>query len=271
MKKLFDKVIVSSDDDPMYLNFWPIVSKSYQKYFGVKPDLALVTDLPEDHPLLDKLREHGNVHIVKKMKGIPVGNLSKIARFIVAARFDIQVCMIEDIDTIPLQSSFITDRVSQRSEGEILAVGHEVQRNTPHAGKFPISNITSEGKNFKKLFNPLDLNDEDCVNSFIGMRIFDHKEDVKNDPSIFSDESLIRALIEKNSLSHLIKKVDRNVDIHRDWIDRSWWHVDEGKLKSDGYVCCNFLRPFKDNIKHFGAIIEHVYGSQPEENEIFVL
>ena len=262
MKNPFDKVIVSSDDSPMFLNFWPTASKAYQKYFDIKPTLALVTNLPQDHEIIEKAKLYGEVITVKKISGVPVPNLAKIARFLVASQQENYVCMIEDIDTIPLQSSFIMDRVSKRSSGEILAVGHEVLAGTPHEGKFPISNITAEGYNFKALFNPHNLELGACVESLFGMSVFDHKENVLNDPSIFSDESLIRALIEKNSLSHLIKKVDRNVDIHCDWIDRSWWHVDEKKLKSNGYICCNFLRPFKDNIHHFLPIIKHIYGEQ---------
>lgn len=268
---LFDKVIVSSDDRPMFLNFWPVVSKAWQKYFNIKPTLALVSNITEDDPLLIKLREYGDVHVLPKVEGIPIANLAKIARFIVASRMGDQVCMIEDIDTIPLQRKFVEERLSKRKPGNILAVGHEVLANTTHAGKFPISNITSEGYNFKRLFNPNDLSYEEVIKSFIGLNIVDHKEDISNPADSFSDESIIRALITKHDLHSIIQKVERGVNIHSDWIDRSWWNVDENKLKADGYVICNFLRPFKENMQAFIPIIEHVYGYLPKSKELLVL
>ena len=262
--QFFDKVIVSSDESPTFLNFWPIVSKAYQKFFGIKPTLALVSNRSNDENFINSLKEYGEVYTLPVIVGIPIQNLAKVARFIIASQMEDKVCMIEDIDTIPLQSNFIIDRLCKRNPNFILAVGHEVLAKTEHAGKFPISNITSEGYNFKKLFNPNNLGYEDLIQSFVGLKIVDHKEDINNHPSIFSDESLIRGLITKYKLSHLIQKVDRNVNIHQDWIDRSWWKIDEKKLLEGKYVCCNFLRPCKENFHNFIPIINFIYGNLSE-------
>lgn len=270
-QKLFDRIVVSSDDSPTFLNFWPCVSQAWQKFFDAKPTLALVTNRSPDDPLFTKLQKYGDVQTVPYIQGIPTANQAKIARFLVASRMGDEVCMIEDIDTVPLQRMFFEDRLKIREPNRILAVGHEVLANTVDAGKFPISNITTEGRNFKKLFNPNDLNHEELLKSFVGMRVVDHKENVANDASHFSDESMIRGLIHKHNLHHMIQKVNRDVNIHQDWIDRSWWGYDANKLKAGGYVLCNFLRPCRENAHHFIPIYEYLYGYLPKANELFVL
>lgn len=269
--KLFDRIVVSSDDSPTFLNFWPCVSQAWQKFFDVKPTLALVTNRSSDDLLFEKLKRYGDVYPVPYVEGIPVPNQAKIARFLVASKMGDEVCMIEDIDTVPLQSEFFKIRLQQRQPNKILAIGHEVFINTVNAGKFPISNITTEGYNFKKLFNPLDLEHEQLVRSFVGLNVVDHKEDISNHASSFSDESIVRGLIHKHNLHHMIQKVERGVNIHSDWIDRSWWNVDPVKLKGGGYVICNFLRPCRENAQHFIPIYEYLYGYLPKPAELFVL
>lgn len=267
----FDKVIVSSDDSPMFLNFWPIVCQAWKKYFDITPTLAFVSNRDVSDSLVKKLLSFGEVVIVPEIPGIPKANQAKIARFLVASMFDDKVCTIEDIDTIPLETKYIENRLIRRPRNKILAVGREVLENTEHHGKFPISHITAEGSKFKDLFNPESLKYEDAVNLLIGIKIFDLKEDIMNRPENFSDESLVRALIHKNNLQDSIYNVRRDVDPKNDWIDRSWWNIDNEKLSNGGYVCCNFLRPFKENMHQFTPIINHIYENNPNLNELLVL
>jgi hypothetical protein len=221
--------------------------------------------------LFATLQKYGDVCTVPYIQGIPTANQAKIARFLVASKMGDDVCMIEDIDTVPLQRTFFENRLKMREPNRILAVGHEVLANTVDTGKFPISNITTEGRNFKLLFNPNDLSHEELLKSYVGMRVVDHKENIANNPSHFSDESMIRGLIHKHNLHHMVQKVERGADIHRDWVDRSWWGIDENKLKNGGYVLCNFLRPCRENAQHFIPIYEYLYGYLPKPSELFVL
>lgn len=267
----FDKVIVSSDDSPFFLNFWPIVCQSWKKHFGITPTLAFVSSRNDDDNLVKRLRAHGDVVVVPELFDIPRANQAKVARFLVASMFSDQVCTIEDIDTIPLEQMYIESRLSRRPKNKILAVGREVLENTPHHGKFPISHITAEGSKFKELFNPKSLSYIEAVRSFIGTRVFDHKEDIMNDPGSFSDESLVRALIHANNLQDSIFDVRRDVDIKNEWIDRSWWNIDTERLSQGGYISCNFMRPLRENAIFSVPVIEHVYGYLPTEDELFII
>lgn len=268
MKLPFDKVVVSSDDSPVFLNFWPIVCASWKKYFGITPTLAFVSNRDENDHLVRRLKSCGEVVLVPEVENIPRANQAKIARFYVASKLKDQVCLIEDIDTVPLKPDYVLDRLSKRESGKILAIGREIH---VEPGKFPISNVTSEGENFAKLFNPHELGFKEFVESLIGLKVFDRKEDPSNSPDRFSDESLIRALVKINNVEDLMQHIDRNSDPMVDWIDRSWWRIDEERLRNNSYTSCNFIRPFKENAYTALPVIYHIFGGLPVPEELFII
>ncbi len=273
---MFDRIIVSCDDSH-FKDFWVVVAKSWSKYFPDKKiSLAFVTDREENDDLVKRMRNYGEVQLFPVIPEIPTANLAKMARHILAGRYGKEICMIEDIDTIPLQRDFIERITSRREIGKFLFVGREVYDNYDirDKGKFPISNITAESYLFKKIINPLDLNDEDLFNSWKDINFFDHKESINNipDPSGiggFSDESLWRVLLNNSDLGDdNFCFIERDVDIKNDWIDRSWWNIDDNKLYSDGYVICNFKRPFIDNYEFAEPVVRYIFGDSYSREKI---
>ena len=108
--------------------------------------------------------------------------------------------------------------------------------------------------------------------------MYDHKESISNTPDPtgviggFSDESLMRVLINKYSPDKVgIKEIDRGVDVRKEWIDRSWWGIDIGKLRSDGYVCCNFLRPFSAYYQYCEPIVKYIWADDNIKKENVIL
>jgi hypothetical protein len=271
---MFDRVIVSSDDSH-FIDFWPIVCKSWEKYFPkVKISLAFVTDRIEDDDLIKRIKKYGDVHLFPIVGGIPTPNLAKMARHILAGRFGQEICMIEDIDTIPLQQNFVIDRLSKREVGKLLFIGREVYKgNGTDEGKFPISNITGESFLFQKIVNPHNLSDEDLFKSWCGIKVFDHKESIDNIPDLsgwkgFSDESLWRVLLHNHGLDEeQYCFIERGVDIHKYWIDRSWWVIEQNMLVNDKYVLCNFLRPFGDNYHLIEPIVKYIFNDDGVKKE----
>lgn len=275
---MFDRIIVSCDDSH-FKDFWILVSKAWNKYFPSKKiSLAFVTDRNDSDELVIKMRNYGEVHLFPVIPGIPSANLAKMARHILAGRYGNEICMIEDIDTIPLQKNFVERITSNREIGKFLFVGREVYNDYDirDRGKFPISNITGESYLFKKIVNPNNLNDIDLFNSWKDVNIFDHKESISNIPDLtgnggFSDESLWRVLLYNSGLNDdNFCFVRRDVDIKNDWIDRSWWNINENKLKSDGYVICNFIRPFIDNYQLAEPVVKYIFGDDYTKEKVIL-
>jgi hypothetical protein len=255
----FDKVIVSSNEDENFLHFLPIVSAAWRKFFPkVKLEVAFVTNRPSWDPLIVAMQEYARVKTFPDLSGYPSANLAKVSRFCLASNTG-GVCMIEDIDTVPLQRQYFLKRAKSREKGKLLAVGAEVLKGTEHEGKFPISTMTAESDVFKELINPKNLSFPDLLSTWKNIRIFDHKENILNSASSFSDESLMRALIYRwDKESNKVHHVDRDVDIHTDWIDRSWWTIDEDRLYDGEYITCNFLRPLNHNMQLIMPVIEYI-------------
>lgn len=264
----FDCIVLSVDDyTEKFIHFVPIVVAAYRKFFPSKQiHLALLTDNFDDVKF-DYLKSLPvNITPLKPAIGIPIGNQAKVARFFLASTLGTQVCMIDDIDTIPLQTDFIDRITKQREARTILAVGREVFQGTPNEGKFPISNITARSFVFQKFINPENItNFAQFIYSLPISPYIDGKENISNPESNFSDESLVRSHLKHFIPEKNITHVKRDVDQFNDWIDRSYWKIDIEKLFAGKYVICNFKRPFKENSADAVPVIDYIFGEVPQK------
>ena len=124
-----------------------------------------------------------------------------------------------------------------------------------------MSFITSESRTFHRALRPDNmLGLDQYIEQFRGLRIFDHKEDPFNPPDQFSDESWIRAVMHKNNFTNIYKQA-RNVDIHKQWLDRSWWPSKDDmqrKLQDGTYIESNMLRPMHQHIDQMYPLLQYV-------------
>jgi hypothetical protein len=64
----------------------------------------------------------------------------------------------------------------------------------------------------------------------------------------FSDEHLLRRLIQQEGLEPKLNHVARNLNIEQAWVDRSWWPTrDALRENADVIEAVNFPRPFLEN------------------------
>jgi len=266
---VFDRIILSSNEDKRFTQFIPLVSFAWKKFFpDVKITLAFISDKDINDPIFEKIKRYvDDLNIFKTIDGIPTGNEAKVCRHIMAGYYPDDVCLIHDLDSLPLQRDFHYNLISQRIRNSLLAVGREVYQNTPHEGKFPSGHMTAEGKVFKQLFNPDNCEYIELIKKWSDLKVFDHKEATNQDPLIFSDESLIRAIISLSKNVN-VQYVCRNINAKIQWVDRSWWNIDKKRLYSGGYTECNLLRPFDDNFNSIEPIVEYIYGKKLTREEI---
>lgn len=255
----FDRVILSSNDNPKYIEFWPLVSKGWRTFFGdVDVWLALVA--PEGKFDLKELRKHGNVERYDPVPNIPTSNQAKVARYHLAATWnDDSVVMTNDLDLLPLQRAYVDS--FQRQPGYLLAVGTELYIG-PESGKFTAGYLTAESSVWRTLVNPINFGWTLFVESFVGMRICDHKEDISRtvhheDPDTFSDESLLRALLYLNPVPVVHRPVGFAPYTARA-LCRSNWKFDPVKLANGTYVEAHLLRPLSAHKERLQPLIEYL-------------
>jgi hypothetical protein len=253
-----NRILISVDDNPLYIQFLPIFSLACQKVIGVKPTLAYVTDKKENE--WQWMKEYcQDIIRVPIVKELPDGKCRTFfARMILRYKFESDICMIGDIDLLPLNEEYFKDIMKVFSRDKFLSSGYNVfefgdgdpksQIHDPKLRKFPSCYTIATGKVWKEIINPLNLSDEELMKSWFNLKEFDDKESVNN-PN-FCDESLMRLLIQRwNSSRDRIIGIDRAICGGRiiDRIDRSHWRINYEKLIQNEYVDAHCPRPLSSN------------------------
>jgi hypothetical protein len=257
VKLPFDRVILSSDENRTYLDFWPHVAYAYRTMFpGVKVTLAFLSDRAWDDPLVKELVKHGDVQMVRTVKDVPKMSQAKLIRYVIASFCDDnEVCFIDDLDEIPINRDWHIEKVAFRKPGTMLMVGAEVY-GPNYGGQVPASMMTAEAWVFRKLFgcpqstdaaswylslHKLRRSDEDHTNVF---------------GANFSDEALIVRLREENAIA--VTHVERGYRPGIDTIDRGAWPYIPAKLESGGYLAAHTARPYRAFKEGNDAIIDYI-------------
>lgn len=256
-----DKIILSANEDPTYIEFWHPVAYAYKKMFPeCEVHLAFLTNRSEDDPYLADLRKSGTVTIFKTIPDIPEFAQAKMIRFILASQMGQSVCYIDDIDLFPLVKSFIKDKTDQRPENKLLCVGGEVYGGN---GAFPVSQMTGEGDLWKQFINPNNLEYEALMRWYCDLPIM---FELHENPNIvtdwaadlyFSDERLIRKLRKLNPVP--IYTLERGYkDFMTATIDRYRWEVDINKLDNHGYVNAHGVRPYIIHAEKYAPLLDYI-------------
>ena len=277
-----DKIILSSNEDSTYFEFWPIVSWAYKKMFPtVEVCLAFVTKRTENDPVVTEARKHGTVVLFRPIDDVPEGHQAKMARFILASEQGRNVCYIDDIDLFPLCSKFITSKlynwntfaISDDFRGtintSILCVGAEVYGLT---GTYPISQMTAEGWVWNLFINPKYLPYDQLIRSWKDKAEFDDRENINIWPDMvgdrqdyyFSDERLLRRLLFHNPVPKLelprgyTDYLEATIDRHTLNKETGEWVYDREKLKNHGYVNAHCARPYLKYKEQFQPLIDYI-------------
>ena len=256
----FDQIILSCNEDKTYSTFWKPVAQAYKKMFpDVKIKLALLTYRDDDDEVIKEYRKYGDeVKLYKPVSWLPQFGQAKMIRFLLASEQGEDVCYIDDIDLFPLSKTFITDKTDKRPKDHLLCVGGEVYGNN---GCYPLSQITTEGYNYKKIFNPNDLDYENLMEWYYKTPVmFDLRENIGviNDFAkdiYFSDERLIRRL--RQSAGVPVFEQPRGYDNFMvATLDRYDWKIDLEKLKAHKYLNAHCSRPF--DIRDCEPLIDYI-------------
>ena len=101
-----DYALMGSDSNPMYLDFWPIVSKVWKKKFNITPVLGLITNEKEEiiHD------EHGLIIKINPVQNYEISLLTQLVRLYLP-KFLNGNCIISDIDMIPLSQEYFINNL----------------------------------------------------------------------------------------------------------------------------------------------------------------
>lgn len=197
------KIILSSDENELYLQFWPIACAMWTRAFRIQPVLAFLTDRQDDDPLLNELRQHGVVIPIRPLdfhdSGIPVSIQAKVIRMFMATQFVEDTVLLGDIDILPINVFPFLQNLSKLPDNHIVTFGANAYESTADHGKFPMNYLVAHGSVFRQVVNPQGLSFHELLKTWRDIKDpIDNKESVNQPFLRFSDESLLRCLLHRN-------------------------------------------------------------------------
>jgi hypothetical protein len=248
----FSKIIVSSNEDARYIEFWPIIAATWNRMFNVPVHLALLSTRKGNDGYVQWLRQFGKVTVFKPIPGIPESNLARVIRFILATQESPnEVVYINNIDLLPLNRDYFMKLTGDRPQGHLLCVGAEICQD----GKFPVGSMTAEAAVFQAVFNPRGLSYESLVQDWAASSDLPSLE-------TFSDETLVRDLLATSPVPRWDKP--------RGWspytakaICRSDWHIDLARLNAGDYVEARLLQPYVAHAADIQPLVDYCARLSP--------
>jgi len=231
-----DRVILATNDNPTYLEFWPIVAPIWEKIIGVKPTLALIGDqsLPIDESLGDVIRFAPLPHVSTALQ-------SQLIRLLLPIYFDNEVCLISDIDMLPLNKEYFCDPITDIPDNFFVVFRDGAY--DPELERYPMCYNVASGKIFKEIFkitSPKEISQTISAWSSLGY-------------GWCTDEKVLY-----QHLNNWMKQTSRCVLLHHPVekrIDRECWEYDRELLKKHYYIDSHMLRSYSSHKKEIDLLI----------------
>lgn len=237
-----DSVILSCNENPLYLDFWNPVSRVWKERFDIEPVLLFFGD-KNKHNLSE---DHGRIISFPTSTRFPEYLQTLWIRYWYPTQEPEKVWMISDIDMIPISKNYF---INQIKNVDPMAYVHLYSNVVPIPSCYHVAR-GSLFQRFLDLPNNFDLSLEKLMRlsqgrSHMGM---DHWG---------IDEHYAHIHIQKyfNSHQEFFKMFTRNDMSTR--IDRSRWLYDKNKLENeDYYIDSHSIRPYLDHKKDIDEIVE---------------
>lgn len=228
-----DYVIISSDDNPLYKDFYEIVAKRWYE-LGFKTYFINITNTNE---IIEN--KWGVIHKMKSVDGFSTGLQSQIVRLFVSNLIDGNI-LISDIDMLPLSSKYFNNLVYDLTEKNIVLCSGQPYSDVPF---YPMCYILTKSKLLRSILEIEGMTFENYCKM-----INDTYHGAWN-----SDENFLYDKL-KNNEGILIKK-ERDFEKR---IDRSKWVYDINLLKNDYYIDSHLLRPLSTEIKQINNLLNEL-------------
>jgi hypothetical protein len=111
-----DRVILATNNNPDYIQFWPIAAKAWKEVVGIRPTLALIGCSGE--VTVDE--SYGDVIRFAPIDGIPTSFYAQCVRLLLPCLFPNDGCILADIDLIPLQKRFFLKKIEKIPEDRFV-------------------------------------------------------------------------------------------------------------------------------------------------------
>ena len=198
-----DKVILASNDNQEYLDFWPLVSEAWER-LGVEPVLIYTGK--------DKIDLPGEI-IHFYVEGIDPVFVAQNIRILMPALFPEHNSITADIDDLPLSRKYFIDNVKDIPDHMFIVYRWGFITET----MIPICWTLAKGTTWQKIFNI--KNENDIINKLISWYPLNYRKGHKN---WYTDQLKLKKYISKYDIANpreVLYFTDQMLHFNR--IDRS--------------------------------------------------
>jgi hypothetical protein len=231
---MIDYVIISSDDNPMYKDFYPLVAKRWFD-IGIKTYYINISDRDE---IIEN--EYGIIHKIKTLDFVSTGFQSQVVRLFSSKFIDGNI-MMSDIDMLPINDKYYNQYINELTDHNVIIYSGQPYGNVPY---YPMCYVLSHSSNFRKYLEIENMNfSEYCK------MLYDKYGQAWN-----TDEHFMYDKFQSN-LDKLVVKTDRNFSQR---VDRSNWNYNLNLLNSGYYIDSHMLRPYLQFKKQIDSLIDRI-------------
>jgi hypothetical protein len=228
-----DYVIISSDDNPMYKDFYTIVAKRWFD-LGFKTYYVNISDVDDISE-----NEYGIIHKIKALDFVSTGFQSQVVRLF-SSKFIEGNIMMSDIDMLPINKEYYNQYLNELTDDNVIIYSGQPYGDVPY---YPMCYVVSNSSNFRKYLEIEDMN----FFEYCKMLSDDYGQSWNTDENFMYDKF-------KKFKNYLVIK-------QRDFarrVDRGYWSYNIELLKNGYYIDSHMLRPYSYYKKQIDNILYEI-------------
>jgi hypothetical protein len=225
-----DYVVISSDDNPLYKDFYPIVANQWKR-FGFRTYYINITDkneVSED--------EYGIVHKIKALDFVSTGFQSQVVRLFACNLISGNLLM-SDVDMLPLNEEYFNQYLEELQEKKIIVYSGQPYNDTPY---YPMCYVLGHSSAFVEILNLKKVTFHNYCTNLLE----------KYGENWNTDEHFMYEKFQAQIKLINVKKRD-----YLSRIDRSNWKFKPKKITKGYYVDSHMLRPYLKYKKEIDLLI----------------
>lgn len=234
-----DYVVISSDDNPLYKDFYEIVAKRWNQ-FGLKVYYINITNVDE---IVEN--EYGVIHKIKALDGFSTGFQSQIVRLYSSNLIKGNI-LTSDIDMMPLSKEYFMSRAEVNEEDKILVYSGQPYGDVPY---YQLCYILANTQLYRECLGISDMSFFDFC-SLLKQR---YNEAWNSDEHFMYDQ--FQSHLDK---LNILRDRDLSWGGETKRIDRSNWRYDLNLLYNNYYIDSHMIRPYRTYKYDIDFLIENI-------------
>jgi hypothetical protein len=238
------RVILATDANENYIQFWPIVAKAWKEIIGLQPTLALIADETVD---IDETL--GEVIRFAPIEGVSTALYAQCIRHLLPIMFPDEVCIMSDIDMIPLNKDYFL-KSAEPFPNDYFVV-YKDRAYPPNTPQFQMCYCAAYGKVFQEIFGINNVDEiPDIVKRWSALNL-----------GWSTDELILyQYLTNWNKYTTHCAKLGHGMEMNSRRIDRARWGVNRNLLRSGHYVDMHCPRPYNNYKAEIDMIMKFAFN-----------